>query len=363
MSSASRKRRDQQTPPDDLEAALLESVSAAPGVTVSGLRKHVPVSHRKFVTDALVNTLAERGELFITRKGKRVFRTDPSLQIEAMVLEAIGVAPGVKIAGFKKRLPASHQDLFTETLISSLARQGELFVLLKGKSKLAFPTDPFIEIDSKLPDEATQRPIGKDELKALVAEAAPGYEVVFDEWLKRALAERRLFEHASPKGRKKRIGREPDLSSSLKAVLKELAAALKALDQQGVPRERVAATLVEALGLPMGAALKSARGSSSIVAPNHEVTIDGRSQFLAALESLANDNPRDALHSVRALRSRVELRKQEFDAIALELARDGVVTLHHHDHAAALAENDRLQLIQDNRGTYFNGIAFRRGHD
>ena len=295
----SRKRGKQATPPPDLEVTVLESLRAAPGVTVAALKKHVPVSHKKFVTEMLIQSLADRGEVFFVRKGKRTF-----------------------------------------------------------------PREPFAEIDARLPAHTAQEPIEKSLLKELVGEAAPGYEAVFDDWLKRALADRRLFEHAAakPKG-KKRLGREPDINSSLKSALKALKTALAKLDAQGVRRERVAETLLGALGLHREVTLVDTKGASKASTSRQGVPTDVRTRFLSALESLVSDNPRDALHSVRALRSRAGLAKQEFDMVAIELAREGVVSLHHHDHAAGLPEAERLQLIQDDRGTYFNGIAPRRGHD
>lgn len=295
MATASRKRGKPQPPPSDLELTVRESVRAAPGVTVAGLKKHVPVSHKKFVTEALVLSLADKGELFFSKKGKKVF-----------------------------------------------------------------PTDPFAEIDAKLPDSAARDPIEKAALKELVHQAVPGYEAVFEDWLKRALAERRLFVHTLGKG-KKGIGREPDISASLKPVEKALKTALAKLDAQGVSRERVGALLLEALGLSKQAIPLRANGTSNVSKSSQTAPGDRRAQFLSALERLASDNPRQALHSVRDLRSRLDLGKREFDTLALELAREGVVSLHHHDHPAGLPDIERLQLIQDDRGTHFNGIAPRRG--
>ncbi|HEY6726338.1 MAG TPA: hypothetical protein VI197_20020 [Polyangiaceae bacterium] len=297
MGAASRTKGKQQTPPPDLEVTVLESVRAAPGVTLAVLKKHVPVSHKKFVTEAIVVSLAERGEVFFLKKGKRVF-----------------------------------------------------------------PSDPFVEIDTKLPDDAAQAPIEKAELKDLVGAAAPGCEAVFESWLKRALSERKLFVHTLGNG-KKRIGREPDIGSSLKPVLKALRTAVAKLDAQRVPRERVAAALLEGLGLAKEETSIQRNGTSKTNDLPQGTSTDERRQFLAALETLVSDNPRQALHSVRELRSRLTLSKREFDAIALDLAREGVVSLHHHDHASALPDNERTQLIQDDRGTHFNGIAPRRGDD
>ena len=45
--------------------------------------------------------------------------------------------------------------------------------------------------------------------------------------------------------------------------------------------------------------------------------------------------------SLRDLRARLSMSKDEFDETALRLQREGAVSLHHHDHPLALPEAER----------------------
>jgi hypothetical protein len=58
----------------------------------------------------------------------------------------------------------------------------------------------------------------------------------------------------------------------------------------------------------------------------------------------------------------MRLDKEHFDRLALELSREGIVTLHHHDFPASLSPSERTELVQDERGTHYVGIAIRRSH-
>jgi hypothetical protein len=78
---------------------------------------------------------------------------------------------------------------------------------------------------------------------------------------------------------------------------------------------------------------------------------------LRALRQLEQESPPGALLSVRELRSLSDLDKPSFDRAALELAGQGRVSLHAHDHAGALPESERRALIEDVRGVHYIGIA------
>lgn len=304
----------------------------------------------------------------------------PPADLAEVVRDAVRDKPGLTAAALKKHLPVSHQKFATPTLLKSLAENRQVVAFMNGKTARFFSAEPLTEIDRHLPADFAGTPVESDALKAKIVEVIPGHEVVFDIWLKQALSRRVLFEHAPerPKG-KKRYGSRPDLRTGLKSVLKALQTALKKFDVQGVSREQVAGALLGELGVSMRAVrVPEAKEASTpglsapersvpepsarVPTPNAETRDDGRSQFVTALKALSEERPCEALLSVRELRPRTSLAKEQFDRIALELAREGFISLHHHDHAAALPESERAQLIEDARGTYFNGIAPRRGH-
>jgi len=266
-------------------------------------------------------------------------RSVPS-DLEEMAREAVNRAPGLKLSAIKKSLPVSHQKFWKEAQICvrTLASGGSLALFKKGKVEHAFPSDPFAKLDREVRSLVGDGSLDKAALKALVSGNLAGYEVVLDPWVKHALEHGILFEHGVPKGPKsksksKRFATKPDLSP-LKAALEHVRELLDELEKKGLERAYLAKIAVEALAI-------------------------ARTLFVSALNALSAENPRQAMLSVRELRPRVPLSKVEFDRLALDLMREGTISLHYHDHAAALPEAERLQFVQDQRGTYFNGIALR----
>jgi hypothetical protein len=64
-----------------------------------------------------------------------------------------------------------------------------------------------------------------------------------------------------------------------------------------------------------------------------------------------------ALVSIRELRRSVGLTKIVFDRVVLSLALQGKVALHHHDFPSSLSPDERDELVRDEQGTYYVGIA------
>jgi hypothetical protein len=62
---------------------------------------------------------------------------------------------------------------------------------------------------------------------------------------------------------------------------------------------------------------------------------------------------------IRELRARARLDKSDFDAAALDLSREGLVVLHHHDHPGSLSEAEQRALVRDASGTHYVGVARR----
>jgi hypothetical protein len=66
-----------------------------------------------------------------------------------------------------------------------------------------------------------------------------------------------------------------------------------------------------------------------------------------------------ALVTSRELRRAARLNKADFDALALELARQGRLVLHRHDFASSLSPEEKDELVSDGQGNYYVGLALR----
>jgi len=89
-------------------------------------------------------------------------------------------------------------------------------------------------------------------------------------------------------------------------------------------------------------------------------TLEQAATFRKTLGAVSAANPPGALLSVREVRARAGLSKAVFDALALNFAAKNLVTLHHHDFPSSLSASERAQLIKDDKGTFYIGIALRR---
>jgi hypothetical protein len=225
-----------------------------------------------------------------------------------------------------------------------LAAKGNLFKFGPKRTPVYFAHDPLDRLDS-LAREHVSEPVPKAQLKARLLEHAPGHKPVFEAWLKRALSNRLLFQHGGKP--RESYGREPDVDAILRPVLTSLRTALSKANELGIPRQRFADALLKELGVSPPPADGTPR--------------TGRSAFLSALARLASEESGTALLSVRKLRRRLDLSKEAFDALAVSLAREGVVSLHHHDYPSSLSPSERDELVLDTHGTHYVGIAPRGG--
>lgn len=88
-----------------------------------------------------------------------------------------------------------------------------------------------------------------------------------------------------------------------------------------------------------------------VVAPNHEdLILNGMRQF--------SGSPLVSLTELRRSLASALPDKTTFDQAVLALARQGQITLHQHDYPAGLSQAERAELVNDEHGNYFIGIAF-----
>jgi hypothetical protein len=229
-----------------------------------------------------------------------------------------------------------------------LARNAELYRFAKSSTEIFYASDPVATLDRAVAELLGKRgPLSAAALKQAVKAELPGHDALLGDWSKSALARGVIYEVGKPKAWSS-TPPVPDLRKLLGKQLDSLQKQIGALEAKGVARAFIADFLRRELDLrsPAPAATPAPATSS-------------REVFLEALRRFAADNPKGALLPVRELRARAGLGKQDFDAAALSLSREGVLTLHHHDHASALSDAEQNALVRDAVGRHYIGVALR----
>lgn len=167
----------------------------------------------------------------------------------------------------------------------------------------------------------------------------------------------RLREHP-PVGKSKTLkyGTEPPACEPyLKDVGKSLARIVSQLTSAGVDSQTLAkavAVCLKEAGIPT-----SLNGSEATRDANVGLAdLD----LLMLMKQIEPGAERGALVTARELRRAANLDKLRFDQSVLELARQGRIMLHRHDHAAGLSVSERDELVTDGAGAYYVGMALRR---
>jgi len=246
----------------------------------------------------------------------------------------------------RRALPKPYQRPAAELvgLLDALVRDRALFTFREGKTSRYTLLDPEQTVEQAALAALRGGPLTKKDLTARVKRAAPGFEKLLPVVVADLLARGAVREH--PKAGSKhpaRYGLEPpDPAPFLAKALEELQAVQKKLAPHGVTPTALHAALGRALGVTQAG---GDRG------------LDDETHVLAALGELASREPPGALLSVRSLRAMRPLPKPRFDGAVLRLSRAGKVVLHHHDFPASLKEAERAELVQDERGMHYVGIA------
>jgi len=296
-----------------------------------------------------------------TKRKAAVVRAVSEEELQNAVEAMVRRAPGLSGADFKKELGKDYKGHEARALeiASELAKAKTLYRWSSAKKERFFVGDPFGELAKAVSDELQGGPLEEAELKGRLEARHRGYGDLLKDWLKGAIQRGDVYPAApaAAGSKKKRIAREPDAGSLLKKVVSELQKVLATPAGQRVAKQRLLEVLAKELNeeAPSAAPPPVATAMPRVVSsPDQE-----RETFLQELQALAAQNPRNGLLLVSELRARIDLEKQRFDTLALELSRAGLVTLHHHDFPTSLSDSERRELIADGNGTYYLGIASR----
>lgn len=145
---------------------------------------------------------------------------------------------------------------------------------------------------------------------------------------------------------------EPYLKS-IRDQLATVVAQLKSASVSPADLRRAAVQMFESVGISFGAAAPS---TGQLDSGHREEAAD----LLKLMQQLDPGADRGALVPARVLREAAKMPKAEFDALVLQLSRQGKIALHEHDFVASLRPEDRDELVTDGRGTFYVGMALRR---
>lgn len=191
--------------------------------------------------------------------------------------------------------------------------------------------------------------------------AAKGLNVTqFQQALQSLIEARRILEHP-PVGtsRTLKYGTElPECEPYLRDVSKTLSKIVRQLIEAGVDRVALARTIWVRLN-EMGLSLPENPDSSEGSVDASVAVVD----LLTLIRQIEPGADRGALMTARDLRRAANLEKRQFDELVLDLARQGRLMLHRHDHASSLSPAERDELVTDGAGAYYVGMALRRQQD
>lgn len=257
----------------------------------------------------------------------------------------------------RKALPKPYQRPPAEIkrVLDGLVDDNSVFAVQEGKNFKYSVSDPGQTLVQAIMDALVDGPLTKKDLVLRVKHAVPGFEKRLPVVLADLVTQSKVCEH--PKASSKlpaRYGLEPpDLTPFLAKAVAEVQAVQKKLASSGVSLS----VIVVALGRALGIAPLTPSTQAATQPTTRPEAADDESAVLTALRTLASREPSGSLLSVSALRGLCSLPKTRFDSIVLRLSRAGRVVLHHHDFAASLSETKRADLVLDERGTYYVGIA------
>ncbi|MDB5340834.1 MAG: uncharacterized protein JWN70_6453 [Planctomycetaceae bacterium] len=136
--------------------------------------------------------------------------------------------------------------------------------------------------------------------------------------------------------------------------LKRIVGLLKGAHVPSDELRRAVVQLLTEAGISFGTSGDTSHLTGSPTAAVAE-TVD----LVGAMKRIEPGAERGALVGARELRRAVRLPKSEFDHAVLELARQGRLSLHRHDYATSLTQEERDELVTDGDGTFYVGMALR----
>lgn len=290
-----------------------------------------------------------------TLKKARLLQDGPSdADLQLSLRDALTrLAKPTSVAELRKALPKPYQRPPAELkrVLDTLVEDKTVFAFQEGKTFKYSVRDPDETLVQATMDALANGPLTKKDLVLRLKQAVPGFDKRLPAVLADLVVRGKVCEHPKASAKEQaRYGLEPpDLTPFLAKAVKEVQAVQKKLASQGVSLSSIIAALGRTLGIA------TATPTTQVTTP--QGAADDESAVLNALRELASREPSGSLLSIGALRALCSLPKTHFDTLVLRLSRAGRVVLHHHDFPTSLSEEKRAELVQDERGTSYVGIA------
>jgi DNA-binding HxlR family transcriptional regulator len=264
----------------------------------------------------------------------------PSSEVSAVVLRAFERAPGpLTLAALKKALtkPFQAQGILSEAL-SGLMAEGRIHRWPGTvKSEKYWVHEPGVFTRGKIVEALRPGPRSASEisreLKALGLTTK-----ALDVPLKELVGSGQVYLRLPPKGSTLRFALQPPPPHELlKKTLKAFQAESLALAKRGFRQDQ------------LDDAARRLLGGTNAQEPSDDGLDETPRRLLRIMRLAASGG----VIPLRELRRLTFIAKPEFDAAILALRDAGRVHLHHHDHPVGIAEDERYDLVTDNRGHYY----------
>ncbi|MBI5603589.1 MAG: hypothetical protein HY879_09545 [Deltaproteobacteria bacterium] len=220
----------------------------------------------------------------------------------------------------------------------------------KGKGRQRYWTEPLSRfMAEKTVQLLAEKPLTPVELKRNLNKALFGIpKITTEKGIQSLLDQGILLIHPKFGSLKARLGlHPPDPKPYLNKVRKELDQVHKTLGPAGVSREAIHQALMVLLGIPAGPEIFTE-------APGMK---DVESRLLSKMVEIEPQAPSGALVSLRNLRRSLNFEKGLFDRAIIDLAIKDRIILHQHSFPQGLSEEERQDLVADQRGQYYVGAV------
>lgn len=264
----------------------------------------------------------------------------PSSEVSAVVLAAFERAPGpLTLAALKKALtkPFQAPDIVREAL-SGLMAEGRIHRWPgTPKSEKYWVHEPGAFTRGKIIEALRPGPRSATEIRGKLKGLGLTPQVV-EATLKGLVGSGQVYLHLPAKGSTLLWALQPPPPHELlKKTLKAFQAESLALAKRGCGKDQ------------LDDAARRLLGATNAQDPSD----DGLGEMPRRLLGIMRLTTSGGVIPLRELRRLTFIAKSEFDAAILALRDAGRIHLHHHDHPASMAEDERYDLVTDNRGHYY----------